>query len=937
MLPDRAAKLGLIALDRYWQSPRSTPMSRIGIFVLSLLLASSSVGLRAAETRPNVLFIFCDDQRADTIAATGNPVIQTPNLDRLAQSGLVFNRAYMQGGMHGATCVPSRAMLLSGMPLFRVDEKLRRDETWPSAFRRAGYTTFVSGKWHNGQPSLPASFEIARSMFLGGMTDPLVAPLQDLREGQMSKPRIASKHACAVFADEVIRFLSEHRGGPFFCYLPFDGPHDPHIVPDDFPIHYEVASIPTPANFLPQHPFDNGEMTVRDEQLLPWPRRADQVRTMIAEYYRYISYLDAQIGRVLRALDQSRFAANTIVVFAADSGVARGSHGLIGKQNLYEHSVRVPLVVRGPGIAAGQRTEAMCYLFDVLPTLGRVCGVANPKTSEGIDLSAVLRAPAKAGRGRLMFAYRDLQRAIRDDRWKLIRYPQVDRTQLFDLQADPHERANLAEQPEQSAKVAELTSLLEQEMKQFGDTALLKVAHPRPAAWKPPAPGQLKSPQKKGKQAAAGAPAVQPNILYVVADDLGWADVGYHGAKIRTPTIDRLAREGVELDQHYVQPVCTPTRTAIMSGRYPSRFGPHALVPSNLRALKPGTVTLASALKSVGYSTCLSGKWHLGSRPEWSPNQFGFDHSYGSLAGAADPWTHQYRPGPYAKTWHRDGRPLEEEGNATELVARQALQWIRQRRRPWFIYVPFQAVHIPVDAPEQYKQLYRNEKFYDDPVKNESYQRFAAYVSQMDGKIGEFIAALEETGQRDNTLVLFHSDNGGLPGGGNAYISKVPATPVLSSNLPLRGHKGQLYEGGIRVVALANWPGRLAAGKVTAPLHAMDWMPTLTRLAGYVPQEDLEWDGRDAWPLITGKVDRPQPRTIYIAYNRGSALRDGDWKLIAPKRGPCELFNLAEDPFEKADLASKEPERVARLQDLLQSIQKRDVTSLPEDLQGIKP
>lgn len=202
-----------------------------------------------------------------------------------------------------------------------------------------------------------------------------------------------------------------------------------------------------------------------------------------------------------------------------------------------------------------------------------------------------------------------------------------------------------------------------------------------------------------GQAAAAEQPAGRPNILIIVADDLGWADVGYHGARIRTPNIDRLVATGVELDSHYVQPVCTPTRTALLSGRYPSRFGPHTLTPSNLRALPKGTETLASALKSVGYSTYLSGKWHLGVRPEWRPNHYGFDHSYGSLSGAVDPWTHKYRPGPLERTWHRDGQLIDEEGNATELVAAQAVEWIKAKRSPWFVYVPFQAVHIPVDAP----------------------------------------------------------------------------------------------------------------------------------------------------------------------------------------------------------------------------------------------
>ncbi len=462
-------------------------MKRIQLIVGALALLCAGAFRASAETKPNILFLFADDQRADTIAALGNPVIRTPNLDRLVRSGLSFDRAYMQGGMQGATCVPSRAMLLSGRTLFHIDEKLMRDETWPAAFGHAGYTTFVSGKWHNGVPSVSRSFHVARSMFTGGMTNPIMAPLSNIIDGKASKLEIAPKHACEVFADETIRFLKEHKDGPFFCYLPFDAPHDPHIVPEDFPIHYDADKIPLPPNFLPQHPWDNGEMTIRDEQLLPWPRTPEKVRAFIAEYYRYISYLDAQIGRVLDALEASPYARNTIVVFAADSGVARGSHGLIGKQNVYEHSVRVPLIISGPGIAAGKRTDAMCYLFDVLPTLGKLCGVSGPATSDGIEFTTTLRDPAKPARSQLMFAYKNVQRAVRDDRWKLIRYPLIDRTQLFDLQADLQETTNLAGEPAHAAQIAKLTALLEKEMQRDGDTAPLTVSNPQPADWTPPA------------------------------------------------------------------------------------------------------------------------------------------------------------------------------------------------------------------------------------------------------------------------------------------------------------------------------------------------------------------------------------------------------------------------------------------------------------------
>lgn len=454
--------------------------------VALLVVVSGVVHAADAPERPNVLFLFADDQRADTIAALGNSVIRTPNLDKLVHCGVAFEQAHMQGGLQGATCVPSRAMLLSGRSLFRVDEKLLRDETWPAAFGRAGYTTFISGKWHNGPASIPASFQIARSIFAGGMTNPLQARLSDVIDGKLAEPKLVPRHACAVFADEAIRFIQEHKSGPFFCYVPFDAPHDPHIVPDDFPIRYDAASMPLPPNYLPQHPWDNGETVNRDERLLPWPRTPATVREMLAEYYRYVSYLDAQIGRILDALEASPHGKNTIIVFAADSGVARGSHGLVGKQNVYEDSMRVPLIICGPGIPAAKRTNAMCYLFDVLPTLGKLCGVPGPKTSEGIEFTATVSDPSKPVRPQLMFAYRNVQRAVRDERWKLIRYPLVNKTQLFDLANDPQEVTNLADKPEHAARVAALTALLKTEQKQFGDAAPLTVPSPKPAQWTPP-------------------------------------------------------------------------------------------------------------------------------------------------------------------------------------------------------------------------------------------------------------------------------------------------------------------------------------------------------------------------------------------------------------------------------------------------------------------
>lgn len=430
--------------------------------------------------------------------------------------------------------------------------------------------------------------------------------------------------------------------------------------------------------------------------------------------------------------------------------------------------------------------------------------------------------------------------------------------------------------------------------------------------------------------------AEPPNILLIVADDLGWSDVGWHGGPYKTPHMDELVRTGVELDQHYVQPVCTPTRTALLSGRYPGRFGPQALAPSNLRAMPPGTVTLAVALKSLGYATYQTGKWHLGSRQTWGPNHYGFDHGYGTLTGAADPWTHKYRPGPYEDTWHRNGQRLDETGNATELVAAQAERHIRQAQQPWLVYVPFHAVHTPVDAPDEYKRLYDGVRFHADLEKHDSRLRLAAMVSQLDAKIGQLTVAVNETKQRENTLIVFTSDNGGIESLQNAYAGEVGHSPLNSENDPLRSEKNTLYEGGIRVCAFANWPGRLACGKFTAPMHAVDWFPTLAGLAGYVPSHDLHWDGIDQWPAMSGASAANEDRLIYIAMqNGGRALRQNGWKLIVPRRGPHELYHLADDPYEKRDLAEAEPATAERLRQLLNQQAALDEPNVPADLAGL--
>ena len=422
---------------------------------------------------------------------------------------------------------------------------------------------------------------------------------------------------------------------------------------------------------------------------------------------------------------------------------------------------------------------------------------------------------------------------------------------------------------------------------------------------------------------AGNTRAGRPNILLIVADDLGWADVGYHGSDLLTPNLDREVKRAVELDCHYVAPVCSPTRAGLLSGRYCSRFG--VTTPTNSQAYPFGTVTLASALQSVGYDTCITGKWHLGSLPECGPKCFGFNRSHGAFAGGVGPYNHLYKPGRFSRTWHRNDQHIEEEGHVTDLIGREAVRFIEaERDSPFFVYVPFTAVHTPIDEPS--KWLERNRHI------PEARRQYAGSTTHMDHWFGEMIGALERTGQRQNTLVLFFSDNGGTTSSDSAnYPGAYPPNEELGSNLPLRGGKGQVYEGGIRTPALVRWPGVLEPRKLGTPLSVTDWMPTFCRLAGYRPDADLRWDGIDIWAVLRDPGTTPAPRIIYSPGPRWrhNAVRSGDWKLItfheddgSEKR--CLLFNLADDPCEKRDLAEEEPDRVRELRRLLLAHRSRD-------------
>ena len=373
-------------------------------------------------------------------------------------------------------------MLNSGRTLYHVPMDLAGVKMLPELLRENGYTTFGTGKWHNGQNSFLRAFEKARAVFLGGMSDHLQIPLRDVTgEGRFTEKRIGAGFSSQMFVDAAIDFLKSHdRNKPFYAYVSFTAPHDPRQPPREYRDRYYARRPPLPKNFMPQHPFHNGWMTGRDESLAAWPRTEAVVRDQLAEYYGMITHMDAQIGRLLAALHDAGYADNTIIIFAADHGLAVGSHGLLGKQNLYEHSMGCPLIFHGPGIPGGKSSHALVYLYDIYPTVCDLTRTQVPAGVEGKSLQPIWEGRVSRVRESLFTTYENLMRAVRDERWKLIRYPQINYTQLFDLEDDPHELYNLADNPEQSHRVESMMALLRQWQEKTDDRQPLTSGQPQP-------------------------------------------------------------------------------------------------------------------------------------------------------------------------------------------------------------------------------------------------------------------------------------------------------------------------------------------------------------------------------------------------------------------------------------------------------------------------
>ena len=439
--------------------------------------------------KPNIVFFFTDDQRFDTIHALGNEVIKTPNIDKLVKRGTSFTQAHIPCGTSGAVCMPSRAMLHTSRSLFHLD---RQGGTIPTdhttlgeVLKSNGYNTFGTGKWHNGKEAFNRSFSHGAEIFFGGMNDHWNVPAFDYDKECKYDNRIPrckdmhySKkveyqhaghitpglHSSKMVTNAGIDFInSQDEAKPFFAYISFLAPHDPRVMPQEFKDMYKAEDIELPPNFTGGHPFDTGALHIRDEELAQFPRTPEETKEHIADYYSMISHLDYELGRVLNTIEKKGLLDNTIIVFAGDNGLAIGQHGLFGKQNCYDHSVRVPLVFSGPGIPENQKTNSFAYLLDIYPTLCELTGIEIPSSVEGNSLKPIINDNKVILREALYFAYTEFQRAVKNEQYKLIEYCVPDRerqTQLFDIVNDPWESNNLAKSKKHTTILNKLSEKL---------------------------------------------------------------------------------------------------------------------------------------------------------------------------------------------------------------------------------------------------------------------------------------------------------------------------------------------------------------------------------------------------------------------------------------------------------------------------------------------
>ena len=491
----REPRAGLCDLRGVEDSQRFHRHNRIDMqrrdFLKSVASGTAVVELAKAEAlrTPNFLFLIADDLYFHGICAAGNPEVQTPNLDRLLKRGCTFSHCFHQGSWSAAVCIASRTMLNTGLTTFRAQKQVEQTPLWGQIFGEAGYDTFIIGKWHLSDAALVRSFKergpVSPGMFESGPSaynrpspGNTWTPWDTSLKGQWLHTKEWAKasddeirHSAAIWADGAIDHLQKaaRRSNPFFMYVGFNSPHDPRQAPREYVERYAPKRIRIPPNFRPEHPFDQGDHKVRDELLAPFPRTREAVQLHRSEYYAHTTYMDTQIGRILDALQASGKAGNTYVIFTADHGLAVGQHGLMGKQNLYDHSIRIPLFISGPGIPKGKMVDAHVYQHSAFATTCELAGVPVPRSVEFPSLTDLIQGRGGEKHDAIFCWYRGFQRAVRTREHKLIVYPQIKKTQLFDLTKDPWETKDLSGEQGYAAVQKKLLERLHQFQRELGD------------------------------------------------------------------------------------------------------------------------------------------------------------------------------------------------------------------------------------------------------------------------------------------------------------------------------------------------------------------------------------------------------------------------------------------------------------------------------------
>ncbi len=882
--------------------------------------------------RPNVLFIAVDDMRTD-LGCYGHPLVRSPHLDRLAETSMRFERAYCQQ----AVCNPSRASLLTGLrpeTLGITDlpthfrERFPDLMTLPQLFKQNGYHTEGIGKiFHNwrqdnfkGDPlswSVPARMHYAAhgsdTVFVDGDLPPDLSNLarsemRDVPDKAYFDGRIAA---------EAVKALRRLKDDSFFLAVGFWKPHLPFNAPKKYWDLYDRDAIDLPKDRQP--PANVPTLALHDsrEMMRGFPEglSLDQVKALRHGYYAAISYVDAQIGKVLDELDRLDLRKNTVIVFWSDHGFHLSEHGLWAKTSNFELDARVPMLISAPGFRRGeQSSKALVELIDLYPTLIDLCDIPAPDhVLEGTTLTPVLKNENASVKPAAFTQHprpayppsgtqpRAMGYSMRTERWRYTEWRSFDTAkilarELYDHRSDPNENRNVSGEPKHSALIKQMSN-------ELAATYPLKV--------------------RVKDQSDSIQTHKRPNIVLILADDLGYGDLGCYGSKQnKTPHLDRMAKEGLRFtDFHTNGSMCTPTRAALLTGQYQQRFGVKFEGPLSGKSdyhtgLPLEAHTMAETLKEAGYSTGMFGKWHLGYQPPFLPTHQGFDTFVGLTSGDGDHHSHIDRTG-RPDWWHQESKQ-EETGYTADLLTQHAIQFMESHQEdPFFVYLPHLAIHFPWQGPHDPPHRQKGVDYWEDKwgIINDR-SNIAPYVKAMveslDTNVGRVMEALKRMDLDERTLVIFLSDNGG-------YIDYGTTHQNISSNGALRGQKGTLWEGGHRVPAMIRWPGRIQPGVSEETVMGFDLFPTIMRLATGKPYHRVSrLDGID----ITHHLLRREPlphRTLFWRDGKEFAVRSGPWKLVAPGDGSHQLFNLYHDFRESRDVASIRKDQVKHMLEAFQS------------------